>query len=168
MERGVRISSFQGPWGPIWLAFTSRGLCGLSLRGGREDVVRRLRSRWDDCVMETDPRARKQVIPQLREYFQGRRRRFQLPLDLRGTPFQIAVWKALMEIPFGETRSYQDVAVRVKRPLAMRAVGQANGRNPIPIIVPCHRVIRSSGELGGYGGGLDLKRRLLELEARAS
>ena len=87
-----------------------------------------------------------------------------MPLDLRGTPFQLSVWRAIVEVPYGETRSYAELAQRVKRPTAYRAVGAANGANPVPIIVPCHRVIASDGKLGGYGGGLETKRRLLAFE----
>jgi O-6-methylguanine DNA methyltransferase len=101
---------------------------------------------------------------QLEEYFGGRRKVFDLPLDLRGTEFQLSVWCALRQIPFGETRSYAEVARAIGSPRAVRAVGAANGSNPVPIIVPCHRVVASGGGLGGYGGGLDLKRKLLDLE----
>jgi methylated-DNA-[protein]-cysteine S-methyltransferase len=101
---------------------------------------------------------------QLEEYFSGRRRVFGLPLDLLGTEFQKRVWCALLQIPFGETRTYGDVARAIGAPRAVRAVGAANGANPIAILVPCHRVIASDGGLCGYGGGLDLKRRLLEHE----
>jgi methylated-DNA-[protein]-cysteine S-methyltransferase len=103
---------------------------------------------------------------QLREYFAGKRTEFDLPLRLDGTPFQRAVWKALQAIPWGETRSYKDIAVQVGNAKATRAVGMANNRNPIPIIVPCHRVVGSDGSLTGYGGGLSVKRHLLELETR--
>ena len=102
---------------------------------------------------------------QLREYFAGERTRFDLALDPDGTDFQRAVWRALCDIPFGETVSYSAIAEAVGRPSAVRAVGAANGRNPIPIIVPCHRVIGKSGALTGYAGGLDVKRILLDLEA---
>ncbi len=105
-----------------------------------------------------------EVIRQLTEYFARQRRRFALPLTLTGTPFQMAVWSALEKIPYGETRSYRDVARAIRRPRAMRAVGAANGNNPIPIIIPCHRVIGAHGDLVGFGGGLTLKRTLLELE----
>ena len=105
-------------------------------------------------------------MKQLEEYFAGERKTFDVPLDLWGTPFQQEVWKALLQIPYGETRSYQDIAQSVGNPKAVRAVGGANGRNPVPVIVPCHRVIRSDGNLGGYGGGLDIKRDLLDLENR--
>jgi len=105
------------------------------------------------------------VILQLDAYFAGRLRRFELPLAAEGTPFQQEVWSALTTIPYGETVSYGELARRVGRPTACRAVGAANGRNPIPIIIPCHRVIGADGSLTGFGGGLPIKRRLLLLEA---
>ena len=101
---------------------------------------------------------------QLNEYFQGNRKSFSLKLQLIGTKFQINVWHALLTIPFGETRSYGQLARQLGNPNAMRAVGAANGRNPIPIVVPCHRVIGASGDLVGFGGGLQMKAQLLELE----
>ncbi len=103
---------------------------------------------------------------QLREYFAGERRAFDLPLDAEGTEFQKKVWAALLEIPYGETRSYKDIAEAVGSPKGFRAVGGANHNNPISIIIPCHRVITSDGGLGGYGGGLDKKTLLLELERK--
>jgi methylated-DNA-[protein]-cysteine S-methyltransferase len=102
---------------------------------------------------------------QLQEYFAGRRTRFTLELDLRGTEFQQSCWRALLQIPYGETRSYSDIARAIGRPQAVRAVGMANHDNPIAIIVPCHRVVGANGSLTGYGGGLDVKRRLLDLES---
>ena len=101
---------------------------------------------------------------QLSEYFAGTRTSFDLPLDPRGTPFELSVWKELRAIPYGATRSYSDIARRLGDPRATRAVGAANGKNPIPIIVPCHRVIGAHGELTGFGGGIDRKRWLLEHE----
>ncbi len=106
-----------------------------------------------------------QACTQLSEYFAGERREFDLPLKLHGTEFQISVLEALQDIPYGETTSYGEIAKRIGRPKAVRAVGAANGRNPIPIIVPCHRVIGSTGDLTGFGGGLDTKEALLRLEA---
>jgi len=103
---------------------------------------------------------------QLREYFEGRRQEFDLPLAPEGTTFQRAVWRCLQEIPYGETISYGELARRVGNPAASRAVGAANGRNPIPIVIPCHRVIGASGKLTGFGGGLPIKEALLALEAR--
>ena len=102
---------------------------------------------------------------QLREYFEGERREFDLPLRMGGTEFQVSVLEALQKIPYGETTSYGEIARRIGRPKAVRAVGAANGRNPIPIVVPCHRVIGSTGDLTGFGGGLDTKEALLRLEA---
>ena len=106
------------------------------------------------------------VRSQLVEYFDGRRSEFDVPLGLEGNPFELRVWQALCEIPYGETESYGELAARIGHPGSARAVGAANGRNPISIVVPCHRVIGASGSLTGYAGGLDAKRRLLELEAR--
>jgi methylated-DNA-[protein]-cysteine S-methyltransferase len=106
-----------------------------------------------------------EAIRQLRAYFNGTLRVFQLPLEMAGTDFQLRVWNLLREIPYGETRSYRDLAVGVGRPQAVRAVGAANGANPLAIVVPCHRVIGSDGKLTGYGGGLALKKKLLELES---
>ena len=105
---------------------------------------------------------------QLREYFAGERREFDLAVKLTGTEFQVRVLEALQDIPYGETASYGEIARRIGRPKAVRAVGAANGRNPIPIVVPCHRVIGSTGDLTGFGGGLDTKEALLRLEAEHS
>ncbi|MFI5285738.1 MAG: methylated-DNA--[protein]-cysteine S-methyltransferase [Candidatus Dormibacteria bacterium] len=104
------------------------------------------------------------VRMQLNEYFQGRRTRFELPLRLEGTPFQIAVWSALLDIPYGTTSTYEGLATQIGRPRAARAVGAANGRNPISIIVPCHRLVGADGGLTGYGGGIHRKQSLLKLE----
>ena len=103
---------------------------------------------------------------QLNEYFAGERREFSLRLDMRGTAFQKDVWEALLAIPYGETRSYGQIAKQIGRPSASRAVGAANGQNPIPIVVPCHRVIGSTGKLTGFGGGLDVKEKLLGIESQ--
>lgn len=105
-----------------------------------------------------------EVVNQLEAYFAGRLRCFDLPLDMRGTAFQLRVWQELQSIPFGETRTYASIATAIGSPAAVRAVGAANGANPVAIIVPCHRVIGANGKLVGYGGGLPLKQRLLELE----
>ena len=106
----------------------------------------------------------KKTIKQIEEYFEGKRSFFDLPLESKGTEFQKKVWKALIEIPYGETRSYGDIAKIIGNGKASRAVGMANNKNPIPIIIPCHRVIGANGKLVGYAGGLDLKEKLLELE----
>jgi methylated-DNA-[protein]-cysteine S-methyltransferase len=116
-----------------------------------------------DCRPGTHPIA-SEAVRQLRAYFAGELRRFDLLLDMQGTPFQLRVWRELERIPYGETRSYTQIATAIGAPHAVRAVGAANGANPIPIVVPCHRVIGASGRLVGYGGGLPLKKRLLALE----
>ncbi|HEY1203087.1 MAG: methylated-DNA--[protein]-cysteine S-methyltransferase [Bryobacteraceae bacterium] len=110
----------------------------------------------------------REAARQLAEYFARTRRAFELPLGLRGTPFQLRVWNALLGIPYGETRTYSQLALQLGQPGAARAVGAANGANPVSIIVPCHRVIAAGGGLGGYGGGLDRKKFLLDLESGAS
>lgn len=117
-----------------------------------------------DQSWQESPRSLQPWLTQVKEYFDGRRREFSLPLDLRGTDFQLKCWRALLEIPYGKTCSYGDIAHAIGHPQAFRAVGMSNNRNPIAIVVPCHRVIASDGTLCGYGGGLDIKRKLLDLE----
>lgn len=114
------------------------------------------------------PGALSATVRQLEEYFARERKEFDLPIELAGTPFQREVWQSLADIPYGETVSYAELATMVGRPRAFRAVGQANGANPIPIVLPCHRVVASGGGIGGYGGGLEMKRQLLALEGVAA
>jgi len=147
------------PAGPLFLAASPKGLVRLEF----ETRVQNLSPKTTE-VRES----RKVLAPyldQLDEYFAGDRREFSIPLDLRGTDFQLKCWRALLDIPYGETRSYRDLAQAIGHPKAFRAVGMSNNRNPIAIVVPCHRVIAADGSLCGYGGGLDIKRKLLELEA---
>jgi len=132
------------------------GIRGIDLRPDGEAPGRR---------SDSNPVLR-QACLQLDAYFAGELREFDLPLDMQGTDFQKLVWRQLCRIPYGETRSYSDIAASIHAPKAVRAVGAANGRNPIPIVVPCHRVIGAGGSLVGYGGGLPLKRLLLDLEMR--
>lgn len=115
-----------------------------------------------------DDEAFRDAIIQLREYFEGKRTAFELRLLPRGTEFQQSVWRALLAIPYGETTTYSAIAYQIGKPAAVRAVGGANGANPIPIVIPCHRVIGASGSLTGFGGGLDVKRQLLTMEARVA
>jgi O-6-methylguanine DNA methyltransferase len=151
------------PWGSLRLLATERGLCRIVLPG--EAGVERWVDRYlAGSVLEEGGPLAQEAARQLQEYFAGKRRVFDLPLAFYGTPFQKAVWNALLEIPYGEVRSYQEVAAAIGRPEASRAVGAAIGANPLPIVVPCHRVMRSDGSLGGYGGGLPLKVALLRLE----
>jgi methylated-DNA-[protein]-cysteine S-methyltransferase len=151
----------------LYLAATSKGLCCLIFPNEPFDMlVHWVNSHIPHANFIEDGEAldiyRKQVL----EYLQGKRTTFSFPLDFRGTPFQVSVWQALTRIPFGETRSYTDIAEVVQRPKAIRAVGAANGANPIPIVVPCHRVIGKNGNLTGFGGGLDVKEELLRFEGR--
>ncbi len=124
----------------------------------------RLPGRRPDGAGPSDPGPFADAIAQLREYFAGARTTFSIPFEPNGSAFERTVWKALLEVPYGRTVSYGELAERIGLPGRARAVGWANGRNPIPIVIPCHRVIGSDGSLVGYGGGLELKRTLLELE----
>jgi methylated-DNA-[protein]-cysteine S-methyltransferase len=108
------------------------------------------------------------IYRQLEEYFNRERKKFELPLDLTGTDFQLKVWKELSKIPYGKVLSYKEIAGKVGGPTYVRAVGRANGRNPVPVIVPCHRVIETNGKIGGYSGGIGIKEKLLELEGSLS
>jgi O-6-methylguanine DNA methyltransferase len=161
--------------GPLFLAASPKGLVALefdarlpgqqTIRPNPRDLRREnLKHEKTGFEFEDSRRGMRAFARELEEYFEGKRREFSFPLDLRGTDFQIACWRALLEIPYGETRTYADIARAVDKPNAFRAVGMANNRNPIAIVVPCHRVIASDGTLCGYGGGLDVKRKLLELE----
>ncbi|MGB8012785.1 MAG: methylated-DNA--[protein]-cysteine S-methyltransferase [Terriglobales bacterium] len=146
------------PVGPLFLAASAKGLVRL------EFEARMMKLNPKTIELQKSKEVLTPYLDQLNEYFAGRRREFSIPLDLRGTEFQLACWHALLEIPYGETRSYRDMAEAIGHPHAYRAVGMSNNRNPIAIIVPCHRVIAASGSLCGYGGGLDIKRQLLDLE----
>ncbi len=148
-------STMASPIGPLALLATERGLSGVFMEAHGTSIR-------DEWISDDDRLA--EVRMQLDSYFSGSLRVFDLALDLQGTPFQRQVWQALLEIPFGETISYGEQARRIANPKGVRAVGLANGRNPISIIVPCHRVIGKSGSLTGYGGGLERKRFLLDLE----
>ena len=157
----ITYSEIDSPIGPLLLYGTSRGLSGVEMTKqrhfeGKQSHWKRDDTRWRDAAK------------QLREYFQGKRQDFDVPLDLAGTDFQRKVWSALQKIPYGRTASYADIARRIRNPKAMRAVGLANGRNPVAIIVPCHRVIGADGSLTGYGGGLERKRTLLDLESETT
>jgi methylated-DNA-[protein]-cysteine S-methyltransferase len=152
----------SSPVGTLTLVATDDGLAAIVWENDRPLRVR--------LNLETE-NARHPVLVeaerQLAEYFAGRRKRFALKLDVSGTPFQRKVWNALLTIPFGETRSYAQIAQQIGHPSAARAVGAANGRNPLSIVAPCHRVVGATGALTGFAGGLDVKARLLALEGVA-
>lgn len=156
----VHTTTIPSPIGPLTLRAEEGRLTGLLMDGARHAPALRGEPLEDAEVFG-------EVISQLEAYFAGTRRSFEVPLEMHGTSFQCEVWAALCDIPYGETISYGELARRVGRPGASRAVGLANGRNPVAVIVPCHRVIGADGSLTGYGGGLDRKRLLLELEATA-
>jgi O-6-methylguanine DNA methyltransferase len=165
---------FASSVGPLFLAASGRGLVALEFDQrlpGQQSIrpnPRDLRTESKTVRFQQSEKALQPYVSELEQYFAGSRRRFDFPLDLRGTEFQLACWQALLEIPYGETRTYADIARAVARPQGFRAVGMANNRNPVAIVVPCHRVIASDGTLCGYGGGLEIKRTLLQLEGALS
>lgn len=152
-------TTMMSPIGPLLLAGDDRGLRLVHFASGR-----RPKSPLPDWTEDKAPF--KEVIRQLQVYFDGKLKEFDVPLVLEGTEFQLLVWRNLQRIPYGETVSYGQLAKRMGKPEASRAVGLANGSNPIPIIIPCHRVIGSNGDLTGFGGGLPVKKKLLALESR--
>jgi methylated-DNA-[protein]-cysteine S-methyltransferase len=151
-------TTFDSPIGELLALGDGRRLNGLYMQQGKTAIA--VRPEWQEA---DEPFA--EVRAQLGEYFAGARTTFDLPVELRGSPFQRQVWRALQQIPYAETISYGELARRIGIPSASRAVGVANGHNPVAVVVPCHRVIGADGSLTGYGGGLDRKRVLLELEA---
>jgi O-6-methylguanine DNA methyltransferase len=179
----LHSTTFTSLVGPLFLAASEHGLVALEFdarlpgqqtirpnpRDLRSEGLRsEKRAEGKGVRFEESASAMQVYVRELEVYFAGQRREFSFALDLRGTDFQLACWRALLAIPYGETRSYGDIARAVGRPQGFRAVGMANNRNPVAIVVPCHRVIASDGTLCGYGGGLDVKRKLLELEGALS
>jgi O-6-methylguanine DNA methyltransferase len=165
MSGTIILGTIETPAGPLGAVFSPYGLGRLVFADERLDTCEAWARRWlpGAAVAYGGPQI-DNLAAQLVAYFDGRLRDFNVPLDLRGTPFQLAAWHGLLEVGYGQVRSYAAHAAAIGRPLAIRAVGAANGANPIPILVPCHRLIGSSGSLVKYGGGLALKRWLLELE----
>jgi O-6-methylguanine DNA methyltransferase len=170
----LHCTTMNSAIGPLFLAASTSGLVALEFDArlpGQQSIrpnPRHLREERAGFRLEDSPGVTQPYVSELEQYFASKRREFTFPLDLRGTDFQLACWRALVAIPYGETRSYADIARAVGKPNAFRAVGMANNRNPVAIVVPCHRVIASDGSLCGYGGGLDVKRKLLELEGALS
>ncbi|GHA76242.1 methylated-DNA--[protein]-cysteine S-methyltransferase [Streptomyces termitum] len=158
MPRTVVHTVVDSPYEPLTLVAVDGVLSRLHMTGQRHRPP-------EETFGAPDPRPFTEAVRQLDAYFAGDLTVFDLPLHLEGTPFQLRVWEQLRHIPYGETRSYGELAEALGNPGASRAVGLANGKNPIGVIVPCHRVVGSGGSLTGYGGGLDRKRRLLALEA---
>jgi O-6-methylguanine DNA methyltransferase len=163
----IFVEEMESPLGQLTVACLRDGLCHIEF-GGLDKTRAGLQS-WAKKHMlhnelKEDHDYTAEAIKQLDEYFVGNRIHFDLPLSLKGTPFQMKVWQSLREIPYGETKSYKEIAQMIGNPKAVRAVGSANNQNPVPIVIPCHRVIGTSGSLVGYGGGLDKKEILLSLE----
>lgn len=168
----LRARTFPSPFGELGMVLDEAGAV-VRLVYDSESALRTLAG-WagrrfgldpESVSIEVDPEAGDGIVAQLGEYFRGRRHAFEVDVDPPGTPFQRRVWSALGEIPYGATISYGELAVRSGRPGAVRAAGRASAANPVPILVPCHRVIGADGSLTGYAGGIEIKRRLLELES---
>ncbi len=165
----VLVTRVLTPLGPLVAGATDEGICLLEFadRPMLETQIKRLRRYMDCAVTPGENEHIGRIQQELDEYFDGKRTEFSVPLVVPGTDFQRRVWQALQDIPYGETRAYEDIARAIDNPKAVRAVGRANGDNRIPIVIPCHRVVRADGTLGGYGGELWRKRFLLELEGAA-
>ena len=164
----ITLAWIETPLGPMIAGANDSGVCVLEFTDRRrlEQQLATLRKRFNAAFVPGEHQYLARLRDELQEYFAGTRQTFTVPLAAPGTPFEERVWRALQEIPYGETRAYADIAREVGSPAAVRAVGRANGMNRIAIVIPCHRVVNKSGELGGYGGGLWRKRRLLHLESR--
>jgi O-6-methylguanine DNA methyltransferase len=160
----IYYSFFESPLlQKVFVASTDRGVCMVDFLKSERTFLERLKERFPGEIIRDDRRNR-EVLSQLKKYLNGELKRFDCSLDLRGTPFQRKVWRALAEIPYGQTRSYKEIAEAIGHPKAFRAVGSANGSNSVPLILPCHRVIESNGGLGGFGHGLKAKNQLLDFE----
>jgi len=170
LEAVIHYALLEAPTGDwIGIAADRQRVVRIAPRTSEKALRRELAVRFPFASLQPKTCAvLEAALRQLCEYLEGRRRAFELPVRLSGTPFQMRVWRALQRIPYGETRSYGEVARMVGGPGAARAVGAANGANPVAIVVPCHRVIQSDGRLGGYGGGRRIKQFLLDLERRVS
>jgi methylated-DNA-[protein]-cysteine S-methyltransferase len=162
-DMSLAYKTMESPVGKLKLVASNEGLVAVLWQNDRPS-----RMRVGELVEDDEHPILLKAERQLGEYFAGKRKEFEVPLDMRGTSFQKNVWEALLAIPFGETRSYGQLAKQLGNPNATRAVGAANGRNPLSIIVPCHRVIGSTGKLTGFGGGLETKAHLLNLEGNGS
>lgn len=155
---------YDAPVGLMNIVSCNTGICKISLPNTEPETVYTWIDKYYDTYIEKKTKTIAIAIQELRQYFKQKRKRFSVPIQLHGTSFQKQVWTALQNIPYGETTTYGEIAKQIDKPNAARAVGRAIGRNPIPIMIPCHRVIGAQGGLVGYGGGLPLKRKLLRLE----
>lgn len=147
----------------LLMAKNDKGVCSIEFSSNVVKFLKMLAKRYSDGI-EFAPKKLKAEVRQIQEYFSGRRKTFNMKLFLKGTEFQKKVWYAIAEVKFGKTASYDWISKRIKNPGALRAVGSACGKNPVPIVIPCHRIISKDGSIGGFGGGLPLKRKLLKIE----
>jgi methylated-DNA-[protein]-cysteine S-methyltransferase len=147
----------------VFVASTERGVCMVDFLTSERDFLKRLKKKFPGEIVKSD-RENRDVLNQLNRFLKGDLKRFDCKLYLEGSSFQKKVWSALAKIPYGQTRSYKEIAQAIGHPKAFRAVGNANGQNSIPLIIPCHRVIESNGGLGGFGHGIEVKKRLLDFE----
>jgi methylated-DNA-[protein]-cysteine S-methyltransferase len=163
-EQRAYCCQVEGPFGPVYLAKTARGLCRVSFRRSEQDFLGELEKR--ELLPEFAPPRLAREAQELENYFSGRSKSIQVPIDFRlvDTPFQRQVLEACARIPFGQVSSYSDIARRIGNPEACRAVGGALGKNPVAIVIPCHRVVAANGTIGGYTGGVDIKRKLMDIE----
>ena len=150
--------------GRLLVARTDRGICSVAFGENERDLASALESEYPKAVIEKDGNGLREWVKQILDHLEGSRPSLDLPLDLQATSFQLLVWKELRRIPFGETRSYAEIAKAIDRPTATRAVARAIASNPVALVNPCHRVVRSDGELSGYRWGRDRKRKLLDRE----
>jgi AraC family transcriptional regulator of adaptative response/methylated-DNA-[protein]-cysteine methyltransferase len=164
----IRYTIASSPVGRILVAGTDRGLSAVYLGSGEEELTTTLRREYPEARISRNPAHVSKWVRQIVRHLAGRQPLLDLPLDIQGTAFQRRVWEALRQIPYGQTRSYTEVARQLGRPQARRAVARACATNPVSLVIPCHRVIRGDGGLGGYGGGISRKKVLLETEKRAS
>jgi methylated-DNA-[protein]-cysteine S-methyltransferase len=160
----IYYSSFSSPFlRKVFVASTERGVCMVDFLKTEKVFLRRLKERFHGKII-WDNRKNRNALNQLKKYMKGELQRFDCKLDLRGTLFQKKVWSVLVKIPYGQTRSYKEIAQAIGHPKAFRAVGNTNSQNSIPLIIPCHRVVESNGGLGGFGHGVKIKKRLLDFE----
>jgi len=165
MNADIVYAQTDSPFGPVWVAATETGICTVTTGTRQPDALFAWLSRHVSPEPPREDReALTQALAQLREYFSHARQAFDLPLDVRGTAFQRAVWAEINRITYGTTTTYSQIAEHIGRPRAARAVGAAVGANPLPILIPCHRVVGAGGSLTGYGGGLEMKAELLQME----
>ena len=166
MLRTIYYTRLASPWGPLLLVGTEKSVCSCDFLNGKDiaNLLSRLQKLNHDAQIKEDPQPLASAVEGLKRYFAGEPENLNQPLDLQGSQFQIQVWSKLREIPAGTVATYGDIAAHIGRPRGARAVGQACGRNPVVLFVPCHRVVAAHGGLGGFGSGLDVKQALLNHE----